>query len=193
MMKKPNARGIYQILVFSISALLVFPANISAKRKTKGAQLKILCDKMIIGELIEVREDSLLIMQSGTPSVAHVDFSKINAIMMKSKRKSKIGKWALHGLLIGTAAGVLYGRSQTYGPFDTHGRAANARLHGIMFGFLGCGLGFLGGTARSLTVKYKEIYNKEESIDNLSEIVTMLNKKARYFNPNFMKKSNRAR
>jgi hypothetical protein len=183
MIRRPSALRIYPFLVFFLSASLVFPANISAKNRTKGTKLKVLCDRMIKGELIEVREDSLLIMQSGAKSEAKVEFSKIKVIMMRKKKKSRIGKWTLYGLLIGVSAGVLYGRTQTYGVFDTHGRAANARVHGIIFGFLGCGLGFLGGTAKSLTVKYEEIYNKEKSIDNFKEVVNMLNKNARYFNP----------
>jgi hypothetical protein len=193
MKKRPNPRSAYPILVFFLSALLVLPGNIPAKNSRKGVQLKILSDRMIRGELIEVREDSFLIMQPGAKSEVKVEFSKIKAIRMKSKRKSKIGMWTLFGLLIGASAGVLYGRTQVYGAFDTHGRAANATLHGIIFGFLGCGLGFLGGTAKSLTVKYEEIYNRAESSGELSKIAYRLNKNARYFNPGLMKKSNKAR
>ena len=186
MIKKMINQKNYRLFFILLSLLLVLPGNISAKKRTKGAHLKVISDKMITGELMEVRENSLLILvtEAGRQTVVDVDFGKIDKIMIK--RKSRTGKWALYGLLIGTTAGVVFGSTQTYGILDTHGRTANAKLHGVMFGVLGLGAGVIGGTVdRSIRVKYKEIYNKEKSIHNLDEIINKLNKQARYPNPHF--------
>ncbi len=185
MVKIWNNQRITQCLVIILSALLIFPTTISAKKRKKGIRLMVISDKVVKGELLKVKKDSLLILleRRGSMSSVDVDISKIKTI--KIIKKSKIGKGFLYGFLIGSTVGVLWGRSQAQ---CKHDKGLQGFMGGIVFGTVGClGGGAVGAGLTLSEGRYKEIYNKEKSIGNLNKIINMLNNKAHYPNPIFEK------
>jgi len=115
-----NNRRVKQILQqFFIAAVvfsLICPGNLWAKRQ--GAQLQITKSDgdTIEGELLQVKENSLLVMTS--VSGVTIDINDIDAINIK-KRKTKSGKGALIGAGVGfLIGGVLGGTKYAEVVFD---------------------------------------------------------------------------
>ena len=104
--KKRIKQKIRQLLTLSIVVLLICPFSLAAKRK--GAQLMIVKEdgQVLEGELLKVKEDSLLIITFGSSNGVTIDIAGISK--QKIKRKAKFGKGSLIGLLIGSGLGLLY-------------------------------------------------------------------------------------
>jgi hypothetical protein len=101
-----NNKRVRQILQQFFIAVVVFslicPGNLWAKRKGVQLQIAKLDGDVIEGELLRVKENSLLVMTY--VSGATIDINDIDEIQIK-KRKTKSGT----GALIGAGAGFLVG------------------------------------------------------------------------------------
>jgi len=167
---------IQQFLTLGIVVLLICPLNLAAERK--GAQLMIVKEdgQVIDGELLRVKENSLLLMTSGSETGVTVDFNEM--IKLKIKRKAKFGKGALIGLLIGGGLGLLYaGSGDKEGENVIFGGSSNVGGTVVFMGAVGAGV---GGIIGSMKRGYKEIQVKGKAPSQIKEIMSKLNKKARF-------------
>jgi hypothetical protein len=141
-MKKP-------ILLFLVFSLLTLPGSLFAKER-KGADLTIQKKDgtQVRGELIAVKENSLLLLERESGSDVSVEINDIKLI--KLKRKSKAGI----GFLVGAATGVAMGYVEGDDPptstsadiisFDLRlSSEAKALLWGLGIGALGAIIGKL--------------------------------------------------
>ena len=179
-MNNMRARQILQQFFIAVVVLSLFcPGNLWAKRK--GAQLQIinLDGDVIEGELLRVKQDSLLVMTSLSNTGAAIKINEIDKIMVK--RKSKFGKGALWGLLIGGAGGAALGR--TWGSnleSEGIGTVPGMVIGGVVIGAVGA---LTGGIISSISLKdYKTIQVKGKSPSEIKEIMKKLHKKARFKN-----------
>ena len=92
------------ISLFLVFSLLMLSANLYAKKR--GAELTITKKDghLIRGELIAVKDHSLLLLSATDVSI---DIGDIKVIEIE--KKSKLGKGALYGLLICGVGGALFG------------------------------------------------------------------------------------
>ena len=99
-------RKSFQILTVVMVFLLICPGNLSAKKK--GAQLVI--DKqdgqVIEGELLRVKDNTLLVMTSAAETGVTIDINEIIKIRIKKKPGAVKGA-LIGGLLVGGAGGGL--------------------------------------------------------------------------------------
>jgi hypothetical protein len=179
--KKKIKQIIQQFLTLGIVVLLICPVNLAAKKK--GAQLVIekKDSQVIKGELLRVKENSLLLMTSGSVTGVTVDINEI--IKLRIKRKAKFGKGALVGFLVGGSLGLALSRGGSgndsakrnydfnFEPSDWTGPII------ILTGALGAGV---GGVVGLMTRSYKEIQVKGKSPSQIEKIMKKLNKKARF-------------
>jgi hypothetical protein len=184
-----NNMRVRQILQQFIIAVVVFslfcPGNLWAK--SKGAQLQIvkLDGDVIEGELLQVKENSLLLMTSGSGTGVEIDINEINKIRIK--RKSKFGKGVLKGFLIGGGLGAtlaLTNRSNSKGEREDH---YSINLDGSNIEILGAlslaALGSIcGGMGGLLSGNYKSLQVNGKSPDEIKKIMKKLHQKARFKN-----------
>jgi hypothetical protein len=161
-------------LVFSILCLY---GNLYANER-RGANLVIqkTDGQQINGELIAVKENSLLIKEhdSGADGTAIVGEIKIITIVKKSKR----GKGALYGFGLGAIGGGLAGGLLVEPEEST--RVNNALFGVIWIGALGALTGLIVG---GFLGKDKTIQIEGKSEAEIKEVLEELRKKARV--PNF--------
>ena len=192
-MKKSN-KFIALFLAFSS---MMLSANLSAKER-RGAELIIqrIGDQVrqvkktrlegtpwetsvitgIWGELIAVKQDSLLLLDAGGKDLS-VNIADIKVI--KIVKKSKAGKGALYGLLIGGAAGALLGFSSGDDPYDnffSFTAEQKALIGGASLGITGL---ILGGIAGLTPGKDKTIHFEGMTDLEIEEALDKLRKKAR--------------
>ncbi len=179
MAPKTQKYFVSKFLIFTLSFLLVFPSNLKAN--SEGIQLEIISDRVVKGELLEVKQGSVIMMEHGTKAGITIEFNKIYRITIK--RKSKFRKGLFFGLLIGAAVGGIAAIAQ--GPKDDNVFApdfSGAAVIGIaVWGVI------IGGIVGLAKGKYKRIYDSEKSKGKLDKVLKKLNKKARYPNPNLKK------
>jgi hypothetical protein len=186
-----NNMRVKQILQQFFIAVVVFslfgPGNLWAKRK--GAQLQIMkSDQEVIeGELLRVKEDSLLVMTSGSGTGVTVDIKEITKIRIK--RKSKFGKGVFKGFLIGGGLGAtlaLTSRGNSKGEREGHyninldgSGSGIATLGALSLAAVGSVCGGIGGL---LSGNYKNLQVNGKSPNEIKKIMKKLNKKARFKN-----------
>ena len=110
-MGKKRKKIVSLLLVFS---LVAFSGNLTAqqswvgRQEKKGAKLKVEKNdgQQVTGELIAVKEDSLLLLDSETISDLSVDIKDIKAITIVKK------SLGFQFMVYGALAGVLYGSSK---------------------------------------------------------------------------------
>lgn len=164
------------LLIFSLFSLY---GNVHAKER-HGADLKIQkkAGQQIRGELIAVKENSLLLMERDSGADATVDIEDIKVVKIVKKSKTFIG--AGLGLLISGGAGYLFGYISECPECHKTGCTSN----GAMYGVLGAGFGVLiGGITGAFAGKDKTIRIEGKSDSEIKEILENLRKKARV--PNF--------
>lgn len=125
--------------LFVIFFFLILQANLYSEKK--GAELIIQKrgGLKVRGELIAVKEESLLLMERETGGDVSVDVKEIRAVVIVKKPKLNYGFFG--GLLVGGALGGYLGATM-YGPGETAlavmfgalGAAAFATLGGFIFG-----------------------------------------------------------
>ena len=114
-----NPKGKKFLSLFLVFSLMMLSANLYAKEK-RGAKLIITKKdgQLIEGELITVKEDSLLLLDKEGKDVS-VDIADIKVIRIKKKLKVLQGLGI--GLVIGTGLGVLVGLSTDVDPLGGWG------------------------------------------------------------------------
>ncbi len=176
--KKRIKQKIQQFLTLGIVVLLICPGNLAAKKKGVHLVIEKKDSQVIEGELLRVKENSLLLMTSGSETGVTVDINEI--IKLRIKRKAKFGKGALKGLLIGAGIGIAVGLA---GKYDGEGyikdRGDAVIVGGLWYGALGAGV---GGVVGLMSRNYKEIQVKGKSPSQIEKIMKKLNKKARFKN-----------
>ncbi len=185
------------IALFLAFSLMMLSANLYAKER-RGAELiiqrisdqvrqvkKIRSDgtlwetsviRGIWGELIAVKQDSLLLLDAGGKDFS-VDIADIKVIRIV--KKSKAGKGALHGLLIGGAAGALLGFASGDDESDfllSFTAEEKALIGGASWGALGL---ILGGIIGATSGKDKTIHFEGMTDSEIQETLDKLRKKAR--------------
>lgn len=179
--KKWIKQKIRQFLTLGIVVLLICPLNLAAKKKGAHLVIEKKDSQVIEGELLRVKEDSLLIKTSGSGSGVTIDITEI--IKLKIKRKAKFGKGALIGFMMGGGLGLAFaggasGNGGAGGNVDLPDMSYKGQAS-ILMGVLGAGV---GGVVGLMSRNYKEIQVKGKSPSQIEKIMKKLNKKARFKN-----------
>jgi hypothetical protein len=177
---------IYLLLVFSI---LTLSMPLSAKER-KGADLIIqkTDGTQVRGELIAVKQNSLVLMERDSGADVTVDIKDVNII--KIVKKSKTLAWGGIGLVSGAVIGVLGGYlsgddytigatrfAHTWpGPPLSYTADEKALIFGIACGIIGGALGGIGGAFAGAD---KTIQIEGKSDSEIQEILEKLRKQAR--------------
>jgi hypothetical protein len=140
-MKIVTAKLIASALVVSF---LVLPAGLSAKER-RGANLIVtrLDGSQVSGELIAVKRDSLLLLSNGRDE--SIDLADVKTVRIV--KKSRAGKGALYGFLVGAAGGALWGSANQ--DSDVWGNGT-AWVAGAYVGAIGALTGLLAGSVLGL-------------------------------------------
>jgi hypothetical protein len=145
-MKTLASMLIASVLVVSF---LVLPADLSAKER-RGAKIVItrLDGSKVSGELIAVKRDSLLLLNNvgRDESIDLLDVKTVRIV-----KKSRAGKGALYGFLVGAAGGALWGSANQ--DEDVWGNGT-AWVAGAYVGAIGALSGLLAGSVLGLDSSY---------------------------------------
>ena len=163
------------LLVFSV---LVLSIPITAKEK-EGADLIIqrTDGTQISGELIAVKQNSLLIMERDSGVDVSVDIKEIRVIL--HVKKSKVWEGMGLGVLIGGGAGA--GLSSIAQEWGTTTSGITVALAGVLAAALGL---VIGGYIGATSGKPKTIHIQGSSDAENQRILGYLRKKARVKNAN---------
>ena len=169
-MSEKRKKIVSLLLVFS---LVVFSGNLTAQQswvgaqEKKGAKLKVEKNngQQVTGELIAVKEGSLLLLDSETISDLSVDIKDIKAITMVKK------SLGFQFMVYGALAGVLYGSSKRK-TFLYEDRSQPYFEVGAAL----AGTGLVIGTVLGIN---KRIQIQGKSDADIQETLEKLNKKAR--------------
>ena len=149
----------------------------SSKERKHGAKLLITKKdgQLIEGELISVKPNSLLLLD---PEGKDVSVGIADIKVIRIVKKSKAGKGALYGLLIGGAAGALLGfaSGDDESGFFTFTAEEKALMGGASWGIAGL---ILGGIAGLTSGKDKTIQIEGMTDSEIKEALDKLRKKAR--------------
>ncbi len=176
-----NNMRVKQILQQFLIAVVIFslfcPGNLWAKRN--GAQLQItkLDGDVIEGELLKVKDNSLLVMTTGSETGVTVDMNEI--IQLKIKKKRTFGKGAVPGLLVGVGIGIVAGLAGNYdGEGFIKSKGEGAFASGLTLGVLGLGVGGITGSLGGQY--YKKIQVQGKSPYKIRKIMLKLKEMARF-------------
>ena len=176
------------ISLFLIISLLILPMTLTANDR-RGVNLELYKVKSqaepemeetpwervgpdIKGELIAVKQNSLLLKDSRTGADVSVDIADIK--MIKIEKKSKTGKRALYGLGIGAIGGALIGLSIE--PTEKVNRFQNVLGGVVWFGGMGALAGVIVGGFLGID---KKIMIEGKSDSEIKEVLEDLRRKAR--------------
>jgi hypothetical protein len=177
-----------KILVLLLAFSLLYPLSLSAKEK-RGADLLIekLNGLQVRGELIAVKQNSLLLQARESGADVTVDIEDVRAINIVRKSKALFG--AGLGLVIGASSGALIGHSigdakqSDSGWFDLDffwdSAEFKALLCGVLAGILGA---VIGGTVGANAGRNETIQIKGKTDLELKTILEKLRKIARIKN-----------
>ena len=163
------------VALFLVFSLLALSGNLYAKKR--GAELEIWGKgaKFIKGELIAVKKNTLLLLESGIDVTIDIKDVRFIRIVKKSKVLQGLG----FGLLIGAGSGALLYVLQGYDPSDflSSPDAGNrALVGGIAGGFFGI---LIGGILSIVVAKDKTILIEGKSPRWIEWNLKELRKKAR--------------
>ena len=161
------------IALFLAFSLVTLSVNLYAKER-RGAKLIILKKdgQQVRGELIAVKQNSLLLLDSETGADVSVDIKDIKVI--KIRKKSMAGR----GILLGGSVGALIGLAAYKKPEPTGlftidiGPGPTALGGGIVGGLIGLVIGLVAGTDK--TIHFEGMTDSE-----IKEALDKLRKKAR--------------
>ena len=161
------------ISLFLVFSLMMLSVNLHAKER-RGAKLLITKKdgQQVQGELITVKPNSLLLLNTEGKDES-IDIADIRVITIV--KKSKVGKGALYGLLIGGVIGVVEGIREGKDGF-IFSSSELAAMGGLVFGLLGALLGAGIGAAAG---KDKTIQIEGMTDSEIQEALDKLRKKAR--------------
>ena len=158
-----------KFIVLMVVFLLIFPFDLPAKKQKEGARLKVYKKdgEIIIGELLQIKEKSLLLMTNSETGVT-VDINEVRKIIIIKKSKALIG--ALMGVVGGTLGLLMITKD---GNDTTGARGAICLIYG---GIPGLVLGAFVGAVASTD---KTFWAEGESQEEIDSIMIKLKKKAR--------------
>ncbi|MCK5058142.1 MAG: hypothetical protein KAT34_15930 [Candidatus Aminicenantes bacterium] len=176
-MERGKVKQIFQQFLIAVVVFsLICPGSLWAKKKGSYMALTKLGGEVIEGELLRVKENSLL-LKTSTNGVT-IDINEVDKIWIT--KKSKVGKGALIGALVlgipAFALGLLLG-------FIGAGlEESGAMADGILIGCAGTGAGLLFGTFAGGVASrgYKTYQLKGKSPDEIKYILWKLRKRARF-------------
>jgi len=149
---------------------LIYPGNLGAKKKGAHLVVEKQDGQFIEGELLSVRENSLLLMTPGSGTGVTIDINEIEKI--KIKRKNKSGKGALIGAGACLLIGAVVGANSDFGSETAGGNlGVIAAVPGALIG------GIIGAM---IPGSYKTIPVKGKSPSKIKKIMEQLKKKARF-------------
>jgi len=168
------------ISLFLVFSILALSGNMFANEK-RGADLIILRTDgtQVRGELIAVKQNSLLLMERESGADVTVEIVDTQAITIK--KKSYVLEWTVASLLVGTGVGFMIGSS-----LESNDSSAWNLTEGIptaagtvIGSAIGLGAGLVVGLA---TKKSYPIQFEGKSDSEIKEILEELRKKARIKN-----------
>ena len=164
-MNPTSKKLISLLLAFSLVMLSV---NLYAKER-RGAKLIVTKTngQQIKGELITVKPNSLLLLNTEGKDES-IDIADIKVITIV--KKSKVGKGALYGLLIGGVIGALEGIREGKDAFifsSSELAAMGALVFGLLGALLGAGIEAVAGTDKTIQIEGKSDLEIEEALDKL--------------------------
>ena len=179
-----NSKGQKFISLSLIISLLILPTTLTANER-RGANLSIYKTNgsQVKGELIAVKENSLLLKESASGTDVTAVISDIKTIQIV--KESQALKWGGMGLLIGGSCGAVAGMAVRDGVFGVHyfyedleddDSYKYALAGGALGGILGVLIGGITGAAAG-TDKTIHIEGKSES--EIDKTLDELRKKAR--------------
>jgi hypothetical protein len=164
----------FQILTLVIMFLLIYPGNLAAKKKGAHLVINKQDGQVIEGELLRVKENSLLVMTSAAGNGVTIDINEI--IKIRIKKKSGAVKGALiGGLIVGAGGGAL---SYMIVTADNEARFGDVAIGFAAGATIGALLG--AGTGAILSSGYKKIQVKGKSPSQIEKILKKLKKRARF-------------
>ena len=167
-----------KFIVLLVVLLLIFPFDLPSKKQKKGARLEVQKKdgEIVIGELLQVKEKSLLLRTNSETGVT-IDINEIDFITII--KKSKVLKGAGWGVLIGGGIGVLIGIGWSLSGIDESELFGAAVAMGIIFAIPASILGAIVG---AVSEGYKIIHFEGKSQGEINGILLKLKKKARIKN-----------
>ena len=161
-----------------IGVSLLFPSGALFAKEKQGAQLVITKTDgtEIKGELIVVKENLLLLMDSLSGGDVSTDIREVVKIGIINESRFKNG--LLYGLLFGGSVGAIIGfGSYKKGDWFFSSRAEAAAGIALFFGGAGVVIGGISGLAKE---KYETIQIQGSPSEKLAPIREKLRKKARF-------------
>ena len=167
------------IALFLVFSSFVLSGNLYAKKK--GAELIVqkIVGQQVRGELITVKENSLLLLDSESGADISVDIREIKLIEIV--KKSKAGTGAVIGLLVGASGGALapLGLNMVFNVKPDSPVLKLSLKYALIFGVIGLASGTLLG---GLAGQDKTIQIEGKSDLEIKEVLEKLRKKARVTN-----------
>ncbi len=153
-----------------VISLVVLSGNLTAQQSWVGAgerggsKLRIQKNdgQQLAGELITVKKDSLLLLDSETNADLSVDIKDVKAItIVKKSRAFQVG-------IYGVLAGILYA-SATRKPFRYEDKSQDFWMTGIYGGAAGAALGTVLGIDKMIQIQGKSDTEIQQALEKLSK------------------------
>jgi hypothetical protein len=175
-----------KIMTLVIISSLLLPSGVLFAKERQGAQLVITKTDgtVIYGELIAVKQDSSLLLESSARIGGSIDISEVRSI--KIIKSSNTGAGVLLGLLAGGAAGAIIGHSIGYNepeqnPVGNIFRPASGALGTLTGGVIGLFAGgLLGGAIGSSIQNYETFRIEGRSHEQIDLVLRILRTRARF-------------
>jgi hypothetical protein len=180
-MKKTASNPMMKVFVpvFVLLGLLFLVSDSSAKEKSNGALILVqnIDGQRIEGELLAVKDTSLILMDSGNLSGITEDIHDIRTIQIL--KKSKLFKGLGYGLLIGGGSGALIGllSGSDQEGFLRFSAGEKALMGGIGFAILGAPIGGIWGAIEGID---ETISLEGRSPEEIKRILNKLSLLARF-------------